>query len=206
MNLAFAALAGLQAVAELLGKPLRLPPISACEHQARMVKLPSSGILLVPDVDALRRKLQAAVLGGGFGNLSMQTLRQATAMLWSSPPFLAELPGLLPTLMQVAANTPRLLHALIEAWLRDFNPQSASFGQAGRDIAALLHQAQHPRLLPWAEAHRRFILFDTASGPTRVCEALLNGQEDVQQICAVIGMNDAIRANGECFRAVLLLS
>ena len=121
-------------------------------------------------------------------------------MFWRGEPQAAGFAGLLATFLSRAGENPRWLRRLIEAWLRDFSPSGVAFVETGRAIARLLRTTDDPRLQPWAQAHQRYGLFDAMVGPGRVAGALLQG---AGAVLPELGMDDAYRAEGLFFRAVL---
>jgi len=199
------ALGELDALADVLHGPVGLPALSACRlhAQERPLQGPAPERLPADVLEELRAELRHACERDGAGGLAPGALRRAPLVLWYGEPQAAGFPGLLDTFLLGAAERPRRLRDLIEAWLRDFGPDRASLPQAGRAIAALFQHARDPRLVAWRRAQARFALFDARQGPERVGSALLHGPESVPDVLAQTGMDDPLRAGGRYFRAVM---
>ena len=198
----------LQAVADLLHRPIGLPFVSACAEQVASVVTPG-GFADAPspwESDVLRDWLKQICLGPEFQDLSRQPARRfdlAPTVLWNGREPAAGFPGLLDHLLSRATSRPRLLVTLIEAWLRDFDARAPGLRQAAIAIRRLLPQATHPFLVFWAAAEARFGLFDADHGPDRVAKALMT-TDDVDGVLAAIGMDDPMRATGRYLRDVIV--
>lgn len=205
MTEAFAALGELATLHDLLQRKPSLAEEAACLRQAdqlfrkdRAQELPSGEVL-----EILREELRKACAAGSLSSLPVRTLRRAPIVFWDREPQAAAFPGLLETFLAGAADRPRWLRELIEAWLRDFAPDKKLLPEAGRAAAHLLERTEDPRLTPWDRAHKRYSMFDATRGPQRVGSALLGGAAPVEEVLSAIGMDDPIRAEGRFFRAAI---
>ena len=199
------ALHQLAATAELLAAKPQLPTVSECETQAQSLKR-HVGATRPPDrevLEVLREELHKACVGGEVNLLSSRTLRRAPMVFWDLEPQAAGFPGLLEVVLQGAAERPRWLREIIEAWLRDFQLDRARLPEVGHAMGNLLPHMDDPRLTPWHRAHQRFALFEASKGPQRVGSALLIGPDSVDSVLAQTGMDDPLRAEGRFFRAAL---
>jgi hypothetical protein len=156
-------------------------------------------------MEALRRLLRAACANGTLDKFTPAQLRRAPWLLWSGEPVAATFPGLLPALLRRAQGRSAWLRSLIDAWLRDFDPAQHAFAETGHEIARLLRGTLDPRLQKWAEAHRVFAVFDAGQGPSRIASAVLTGPVAPAMVCAAVGLDDPVRANGMFFRALLMV-
>ena len=201
------AAARLLAVADLLQRPSGLPPISACAEQAAALFRPGGGEKRPPalELDALRGWLKQICVGPQAQDLSQQPARSfdlAPVVLWNGTDPAARFPGLLDHLLHRAPTRPRLLTALIEAWLCDFDAEAPGLREAAVAIRQMLRHATHPRFRFWAAAEERFGLFDADHGPERMAKALMT-TDDVDGVLAAIGMNDPLRSGGKYLREVI---
>lgn len=200
------ALRRLRDVAGLLAqRPPLLPMVSACRERAdALPALIASASRPTQDVlEALRQDLLRGCTDQEAASLPMPLLRQAPLVLWQGEPQAATFPGLLDEVLHRAAGRTRLLHGLIEAWLRDLGQDRIGHQRAGRRIAALLLRARDPRLALWKQASESYALFDGQAGPGRLSAALLHGPHAVTDVLAQTGMNDPLRADGRFFRAAM---
>lgn len=195
----------LAATAELLATKPALPAVSVCEIQAQSL-MAHVGATRPPDgevLEVLREELRQACAVGAAKRLSPRTLRRAPMVFWDREPQAAGFPGLLEVVLEGAAERPRWLRELIEAWLRDFHIDRVRLPEAGQAMGNLLPQMHDPRLTPWDRAHQRFAIFEASKGPQQVGSALLNGPDSVASVLAQTGMDDPLRAEGRFFRAAL---
>ena len=209
MSLARLALRELGGLGDVLQRKLALPLISLCNQQAHRLPPLDRPLEALPAavLEVLRRRLQMACdQPGGLEALPARELRHAALVLWSGAPQAASFPDLLDTYLQQAAARPRWLRDLLEAWLRDFGSDRVRLFEVGHAIARALSATNHPRLVPWRQAHARFSLFDPTEGARRVGISLLRGPEELEAVMAQIGMTDPLRANGRFFRAAVLES
>lgn len=200
-----AALPELAALVDVLRSKAALPEQSACLLQSKELFQKEQATALPPEdvLEDLRKQLQQACAAGALSHLPARILRRAPLVFWDRDPQLAACPGLLETFLERAANKPRWIRELLEAWLRDFGPDRARLAEAGHALAQLLPETRDPRLQPWYRAHCRYSLFDAARGPERVGTALLTGPETVDAVLSETGMDDPIRSQGGFFHAAL---
>lgn len=154
-------------------------------------------------LEALRKRLQRFYAGQEEKPPSQRELRNAAWILWNGSPQGAEIPGLMEAVAAKAERAPRLIRPMIEAWLRDFRPNSPTIERGGVVIRRLLSRGADPALEPWREAQRRMAMFDATDGPARIASTLLAGPEPVGEILGATGLDDQFRAAGGYMREVL---
>jgi hypothetical protein len=113
----------------------------------------------------------------------------------------AELEGFVDYLLECVGRSQRLLVALIEEWLRHFQPAARHFRRAGRRIATLLAQGKTAtgRTAFWQRAARDHALFDAEGGPSRLAaEVLERGDLTPLEDC---GLTSPMRAVSAFMRA-----
>jgi hypothetical protein len=154
-------------------------------------------------MEALRRRLHAFYTGRDKAPPTRRELRDAAWLLWNGAPQGAEIPGLMAAVVDAASASPRRSRSLIEAWLRDFVPGSATVRAGGGSIRTLLASGRDPLLDHWRQAQTAFAMFDADAGPARIGAALLTGPQRVEEVLAATGLDDAFRASGGYMRAIL---
>ncbi|MBW6398948.1 hypothetical protein KPL78_13875 [Roseomonas sp. HJA6] len=162
------------------------------------IRIPSA-----TDLEALRKRMQAVFTGGDKVPITRRELRNAVWILWNGSPQGAAIPGLMEAMIGAASASPRLIRAMIEAWLRDYAADSGVAREGGLAIRRLLRASQDALLQRWQEADRDFAIFDASKGVPRIAKALLSGRQEVGQIWMAIGLDDSFRATGGYMRAVL---
>jgi hypothetical protein len=154
-------------------------------------------------MEALRRRLQAFYDGRDKVPPTRRELRAAVWLLWNGSPQGADIPGLMSAVGGAANGSARLIRGLIEAWLRDFDPGSATVKAGGAMIQKLLAANRDPLLDSWRSAHNQFAMFDAAKGPARIAAALLSGAQRVGEVWTATGLDDPFRAAGAYMRVIL---
>ena len=179
-------------------KPPSQRVIAELEVMFQGVRSPSA-----TDLETLRRRLQAVYAGKDRTPPTRRELRNAVWILWNGSPKGADIPGLLDAVIGAASASPRLIRAMIEAWLRDYASDSGIAQAGGLAIRRLLRASQDTLLQRWKEADRDFTLFDASKGVPRIAKALLSGPQETAQVWMAIGLDDPFRATGGYMRAIL---
>jgi hypothetical protein len=165
MSLTLQALAALDAEIGALPRRLKLP---APAESAKLLALlgAAEAAPRAPDglaLEALRARLAAALSKPGLNaDVAPRDLRMAPWVLWNGTPPAVTFPGLLDAVHRHAADSPRTLWQLIEAWIRDFKPDAPMITEAGLAIRRLLARNQGERFAVWRAADRSLM----TPGPT----------------------------------------
>jgi hypothetical protein len=154
-------------------------------------------------MEALRRRLHAFYAGRDKAPPTRRELRDAAWLLWNGSPQGAAIPGLMSAVVEGATASPRRTRSLIEAWLRDFVPGSATVKAGGGAIRLLLASSRYPLLDHWRRAQSAFEVFNADVGPARIGAALLTGSQRAEEVLAATGFDDPFRASGGYMRAIL---
>jgi hypothetical protein len=206
----------LQAIVERLGRGLHLPSVSACVAAADQIGRPEAPAA-VPDartLDQIKEDIRQAWKAHGPDSLDVARCRNVPLVLWyraADDPgdsrgleLSAEIPALWPGFLSLAHQHERLLLYAIDAWLRDFNPTTVGLLAAGAEIAGRLNVTQHPRLLTWAAAHRRFGLFYAGASPRQIATALLDLSSTVDATLKAACLDSPLRLQTNYFRVCLI--
>jgi hypothetical protein len=205
MSHARQALTVLRASADLLARGAKLPqvPYTTLLVQAlgagdAVPAQPTGDVLL-----ELRRRLQrAAREPGGVAVAAAKDLRDAPWLLWAEEDPMADLQGLLETLLRLAERRAGVRKSLIEGWIKDFAYGAPRIAEAGAGIRHLLAVVEDARLDPWRRAQEWCQLFDAHEGPQRLAQRIVQDAEPVLDILARACLDDPLRAVSGYVRVV----
>ena len=108
---------------------------------------------------------------------------------------------LLPELLEQASRPGRTLHRLIEAYLRDFEPNAPGISQAAETIREQL-RSDGPRLDTWRAAQNEMHVFDPNVGPALLAAHLLDQGYQPDAVLARFKLDDPLLATGKYMLAV----
>jgi len=145
-------------------------------------------------LDQLRRQLAAASRAGRLSELSGKQLRYTPWLLWNGDPPAANLPGLLPVILDQARTSGTTLRRLIQAFLRDFSSRAPGISEAAACIRRQLANTD-PRLEQWRIAQNEVQLFDPAKGPASLAARLLS-EKDPASVLTRFKLDDPMLATG----------
>jgi hypothetical protein len=169
---------------------------------ARMLRLLGAAqISPAPPSDFLEDVRRNLVTATRLGEFSPRDLRYAPWLLWNGDPPVANLPNLLPKLLEQASRPGRTLQRLIEAYLRDFDPAAPGIDEAAAAIRQELSNGG-PRLDTWRTAQKEVLLFDPARGPEALANQLLEPGQQPDELLARYKLTDPLLATGKYMLAV----
>jgi hypothetical protein len=169
---------------------------------ARMLRLLGAAeITPAPPTDFLEEVRRNLVAASRSGQFSPRDLRYAPWLLWNGNPLAASLPNLLPMLLEKASRPGRTLHRLIEAYLRDFEPNAPGINQVAATIRKQLGK-DGPRLDTWRAAQNEVHLFDPSNGPAALAARLLDGDRVPDALLERYKLTDPLLATGRYLLAV----
>lgn len=169
---------------------------------ARMLRLLGAAeIAPAPPTDFLENVRRNLVVASRSGQFSPRDLRYAPWLLWKGNPPAASLPNLLPKLLEQASRPGRTLHRLIEAYLRDFEPNAPGINQVAATIREQLGK-DGPRLDTWRAAQNEVHLFDSAHGPAELANRLVQQSLDPDVVLARYKLDDPFLATAKYMLAV----
>ena len=169
---------------------------------ARMLRqLGAAEITPAPPTDFLEEVRRNLVAASRSGQFSPKDLRYAPWLLWNGNPPAARLPNLLPKLLEQARLPGRTLHRLIEAYLRDFQPNAAGINEVASTIREQLGK-DGPRLDTWRSAQNEVKLFEPGIGPAALAARLLDLTLDPNAALALYKLDDPLLATGKYMLAV----
>lgn len=197
------AIGSLADLASFFQRRPRLPQEAGTTAAVRA--LAAQDVPRAPEMDKvgpLRRQLKAlAAERRGFASLSHKEMRLVPWLLWTQDDPLAALPGLLPEVLDRAAERKSVLRALLEAWLAFFHAGMTALREAAAGLRRLIAASDVPALEVWRRADARFRMFDP-SGPERLAKLLVEDEGEVSASLADFGLGDPLRAAGGYMRAV----
>jgi hypothetical protein len=171
---------------------------------------PSAGMLRLlgaaeitpaPPADFLEDVRRSLVAASRSGQSSSRDLRYAPWLLWNGNPPAAHLPTLLRKLLEQASLPGRTLHRLIEAYLRDFEPNAPGINQVANTICEQLGK-NGPRLDTWRSAQNEVKLFEPGIGPAALARRLLDLTLEPNAVLARYKLDDPLLATGKYMLAV----
>jgi EH_Signature domain len=188
--------------AQIQAMSLHVPPEPPTARMLRTLRATQAAVRPpeLAALEALRARLRDAISGGVPPD--PKDLKRAPWILWRGEPAAIGFAGLLDMVVGQAARSSRTLRYLIEAWLRDFSPDSPGIAQAGEAIRRLLADSTDPRFDGWRAADRSFQLFDARHGPAALAGVLLSGSHPVVDMLEAAELADAARAISGYLRAV----
>lgn len=169
---------------------------------ARMLRLLGAAeITPAPPTDFLEKVRRNLVAASRSDQFSPRDLRYAPWLLWNGNPPAASLPNLLPKLLEQASLPGRTLHRLIEAYLRDFEPNAQGINQVAETIREQLRN-DGPRLDTWRAAENEVHVFDPKIGPASLAARLLDQGYQPDVVLARFKLDDPLLATGKYMLAV----
>ena len=198
-----AAILALRSVVEqLLPRKIALPDEPESARMLRTLGAMEAAPAAPPTdfLEALRRELVAASDRGQIAALPRKSLRYASWLLWNGDPPVANLPGLLPILLDQAAASGATLRRLIGAYLRDFDPRAHGIEETTTCVRKVLARGE-PRFAAWRTAQSEVHLFDPARGPAALASRLL-ASDHPAEILAHYKFDDEMLAIGNFMLAV----
>lgn len=148
----------------------------------------------------VRREVLAAQKKATLAGLPMRTLRDSVWLLWPKAGDGIDRNALRRAILSRVDASKSMLRRLIEVWLLNFQVDSNSFTDVGRQIERQLGTEQRGTLGGWKEIHRSHELFRAGKGPGRIAFRIL--EEGTETVLAACRLNTPSRAKSGYLRAV----
>ncbi len=205
MTDARASLASLRSVIRLVAQARELP--TSLELTKAVASLgEAQGPALPPQeafLEEVRRNLTAAAEGpGGVAAAAKRDLRNAPWLLWTEKDALADLPGLLDAIFNVAKWSGSVRRNLVEVWISACDSTRPGIEACGLRLDRLVRQSEDARLDFWRRAQARFDFFDIRRGPSYVAAEIVHKSELVGDILQGAGIDEPLRAGSGYARLV----